>query len=259
MVRKNSAMTGSNHARAPRLFVTSDLDAGARAAFDEGQAHYLRHVLRLGDSAPLLLFNGRDGEWRATLAHQGKHGALAHVAGQTRAQASAPDIWLLFAPIKRTPADFIAQKATELGASALMPVITRRTIVSRVNDARMKANAIEAAEQCERLDVPACHAAADLMDVLGNFAEDRVLVFADEAGVDDGAAKPIAQAMAPWRGKKKFALLIGPEGGFDPTERKAIRALKQSVAVTLGPRILRADTAALAGLALLQANCGDWI
>ncbi|HRK71559.1 MAG TPA: 16S rRNA (uracil(1498)-N(3))-methyltransferase [Micropepsaceae bacterium] len=252
-------MTGSNHARAPRLFVTADLCPGAEAAFDEGQAHYLRHVLRLEGGAPLLLFNGRDGEWRATLAHQGKRGAAAHVAAQTRAQIASPDIWLLFAPIKRTPADFIAQKATELGVSALMPVITRRTIVSRVNDARMKANAIEAAEQCERLDVPACHAAQDLMDVLGGFPADRMLVFADEAGVDDGAAKPVAAALAPHHGQKRWALLIGPEGGFEPAERDAIRALKQAVPVTLGPRILRADTAALAGLALLQANCGDWV
>lgn len=258
-MRKNSAMNGSNHARAPRLFVTADLGADAEATFDEGQAHYLRHVLRLNDRAPLLLFNGRDGEWRATLAHQGKRDALAHVAVQTRTQASSPDIWLLFAPIKRTPADFIAQKATELGVSALMPVITRRTVVSRVNDARMKANAIEAAEQCERLDVPACHSAQDLMDVLGGFPADRVLVFADEAGVDDGKALPLARAVAPCRGQKKFALLIGPEGGFDPVERDAIRALKQAIAVTLGPRILRADTAALSGLALLQANCGDWV
>lgn len=252
-------MTGSNHARSPRLFVISALEAGGDTPFDEGQAHYLRHVLRLEDGAPLLLFNGRDGEWRATLGHQGKRGADARVTDQVRTQHHGPDIWLLFAPIKRTPADFIAQKATELGVSALMPVITRRTIVSRVNDERMKANAIEAAEQCERLDVPACHAAMPLMDVLAHFPADRTLVFADETGVDDGGARPMAQALAPHRTQKKFALLIGPEGGFDPAERAAIRAMKQAVAVTLGPRILRADTAALAGLALLQANCGDWI
>ncbi len=254
-------MADPNHVRdsAPRLFVASDLRRGETVKLDEGQAHYLRNVMRLPQDAGLMLFNGRDGEWRATLNHSGKRAAEAVVTRQSRAQTAAPDIWLLFAPIKRTPGDYIAQKATELGVSALMPVITRRTIVTRVNDERLRANAIEAAEQCERLDVPQCFPARPLMDVLADWPQDRVLVFADEAGVDDGDAAPMALALATHRGaKKKFALLIGPEGGFDPAERAAIRRLKQAIAVTLGPRILRADTAALAGLALFQANCGDW-
>lgn len=230
-----------------RLYVDGPLAAGEAIDLAEGQAHYLRHVMRARPGDAIRLFNGSDGEWRAGLAFPGKRAARAVPEIQLRAQDASPDIWLCFAPVKKTPSDYVAQKATELGVSALRPVITRRTIVSRVNIGRMHANALEAAEQSERLDVPACQDPVALTSMLSAWPEDRRLVFCDEGG-----APPILQALGraepgPW------AVLTGPEGGFDEEERAAIRALPQCLAVSLGPRILRADTAALAALAILQA------
>ncbi|HTR88197.1 MAG TPA: 16S rRNA (uracil(1498)-N(3))-methyltransferase [Reyranella sp.] len=239
-----------------RLFVEADLAAGIEAPLDEPQAHYLRHVLRLGDGAPLLLFNGRDGEWRATLALPGKKTAAATVGERTRAQAAEPDLWLCFAPIKRQRIDLVAEKATELGASVLQPVMTQHTIVERVNVERLRANAMEAAEQTERLSVPEVRAPVDLMTMLSTWPADRRLLMCDETG----GGPPIAEALggldaaarrAPW------AILIGPEGGFAETELSAVRRLKNVTSVGLGPRILRADTAALAALAVWQAIVGD--
>jgi 16S rRNA (uracil1498-N3)-methyltransferase len=247
-------MTESNDLFQPggkvRLFVDAALTAGEAVALSEGQAHYLRHVMRARAGDAVRLFNGRDGEWRAALAFEGKRGVAAVPERQLRAQTPAPDLWLCFAPIKKNPAEFIAQKATELGVSDLRAVITRRTIVSRVNVERMRANAIEAAEQSERLDVPECHEPAGLPALLAAWPHDRALLFCDEGG-----APPILQALTaappgPW------GILIGPEGGFDEDERAGIRALPQCVPVTLGSRILRADTAALAALAIWQAALG---
>jgi len=240
-----------------RLFVEADLAQGAEAPLSEAQAHYLRHVMRRDDGAPLLLFNGRDGEWRATLALRGKKAAAAVVGERSREQAAEPDLWLCFAPIKRARIDYIAEKATELGVALLQPVLTRHTAVERVNVERLRANAIEAAEQTERLIVPEVRTPVDLMKLLGSWPTDRRLLMADETG----GGPPIAEALtvlddkahaAPW------AILIGPEGGFAAAELAALRRMKNVMAVGLGPRILRADTAALAALACWQALVGDW-
>ncbi len=242
---------------AARLFVEGDLAAGAEVPLAEGQAHYLRNVLRRADGAPLLLFNGRDGEWRATLVMQGKKAASAHVGERTRPQAAEPDLWLCFAPIKRARIDMIAEKATELGVSVLQPVLTRHTAVERVNVERLRANAVEAAEQTERLSVPEVRAPVDLMRLLAGWPGERRLLVCDETGGGPpvapalGGLDPAARA-APW------AILLGPEGGFDATELAAVRRIKEVTSVGLGPRILRADTAAIAALACWQALMGDW-
>ncbi len=233
-----------------RLYVTADLGAGMAVPLDEGPSHYLMHVLRARAGNRVLLFNGRDGEWLAQIGQVNKRGVVAACLEQIRPQASTPDIWLAFAPIKKTPADYLVQKAVELGVSCLLPVFTRRTIVARVNLERMAANAAEAAEQSERLTVPAIREPADLDRLLASWPQDRMLYFCDEGG----DARPLAQAAKPG----PAAILTGPEGGFDPAERQMLRALPFVVPVTLGPRILRADTAALAALAVWQSIAGDW-
>jgi 16S rRNA (uracil1498-N3)-methyltransferase len=235
-----------------RLFVEARLGPGVRVQATAGQAHYLLHVLRARAGDRVALFNGRDGEWLAQIAEVTKRGCASECERQTRPQASTPDLWLCFAPIKKTPADYLAQKATELGVSVLQPVITRRTIVSRVNVERMRANAVEAAEQSDRLTVPDVREPLPLAILLANWPADRRLLFCDEAG----EAPPIAQALRAASGA--WAVLTGPEGGFDPAERAAIRGLSCVTPVSLGPRILRADTAGLAALAVWQALVGDW-
>lgn len=235
-----------------RLYVTAGLGAGMAVALDEGPSHYLLHVMRAKPGNRVLLFNGRDGEWLAEIGQASKRGVTATCLGQTRPQAAEPDIWLAFAPIKKTPADYLVQKATELGASCLLPVFTRRTIVTRVNLERMAANAAEAAEQSERLTVPQIREPLDLDKLLASWPKERRLYFCDEGG----GAKPLAEAA---RGASEPAAIItGPEGGFDPAERELLRAQSFVAPVTLGPRILRADTAALAALTIWQSTAGDW-
>src|SRR5579872_437627 len=256
-----------------RLYVTTGL--GSEVSLSDGQAHYLIHVMRakLGDR--VSLFNGRDGEWLAEIASVAKRGVVLSCLKQTEPQADTPDVWLLFAPVKKTPSDYLVQKATELGASRLQPVFTRRTIVSRVNEERLTANAIEAAEQSGRLTVPDIGAPLALEKVLADWPKDRTLSFCDEGG----DARPLAQVLPPSAlriasaatgtspanalracgGGGPAAILTGPEGGFDPVERATLRALPFVTPVTLGPRILRADTAALAALAIWQATVGDWV
>jgi len=235
-----------------RLFIDADLAAGKTIEPSPQQSHYLANVLRLGDGAELLVFNGRDGEWLARVADVKKRGCTFECERQTRPQQGTPDLWVCFAPIKKMPADYLAQKATELGVSVLQPALTRRSVVTRVNTARMRANAIEAAEQSDRLTVPEVRAPLPLDRLLAAWPADRRLLFCDEAG----EAPPIAKALPAVSGA--WAVLTGPEGGFDPAERAAIRALQCVVPVSLGPRILRADTAALAALAVWQALAGDW-
>jgi 16S rRNA (uracil1498-N3)-methyltransferase len=235
-----------------RLFVDAPLAAGAAVAASPEQAHYLLNVLRMEAGAAVALFNGRDGEWSATLAPQGKRHAVLQVGERLRDQPPAADLWLLFAPVKGQRTEFIAEKATELGVTVLQPVMTRRTIASRVNVERMAANAREAAEQCWRLDVPAVREAVTLDDALSRWPAERRLMFCDETG--EAPPAPVAlrgAARGPW------AVLVGPEGGFAAEELAAVRALPQAVAVGLGPRILRADTASTVALALLQAALGD--
>ena len=235
-----------------RLYVEAALGEGVRVAPDDGQAHYLLHVMRAKAGDYVSLFNGRDGEWLARIAEATKRGCILECERLTAAQAEVPDLWLVFAPIKKTPADYLAQKATELGVRALQPVFTRRTIVTRVNLERMRANAVEAAEQSGRLDVPDIREPLAFDKLLAAWPRERRILFCDEAG----EAPPIAEALraapdGPW------AVLTGPEGGFDPAERAALRVLAFVTPVSLGARILRADTAALAALSVWQAIKGD--
>jgi 16S rRNA (uracil1498-N3)-methyltransferase len=236
-----------------RLYVTGELQAGADVALDEGQAHYLLHVMRAEQGDRVSLFNGRDGEWLAEITGIAKRGVSLTCRKQIALQAGVPDVWLAFAPVKKTPADYLVQKAVELGVARLQPVFTRRTIVTRVNEERMAANAIEAAEQSGRLTVPDVGAPAPLEKLLAAWPAERRLFFCDEGG----DAKTVAQAARENSGQP-VAILTGPEGGFDPAERAALRALPFVVPVTLGPRILRADTAALAALSIWQAVAGDF-
>jgi 16S rRNA (uracil1498-N3)-methyltransferase len=236
-----------------RLYVPGDLGAKVAVTLDEGQAHYLLHVLRARCGNRVALFNGRDGEWLAEIIGADKRGVTARCLTQSAPQREAPDIWLAFAPVKKTPSDYLVQKAAELGVSVLQPVFTRRTIVARINEERMAANAIEAAEQSGRLSVPEIRAGVSFDKLLASWQQERRLLFCDEGG----DAKSMTQAARESRGGPT-AILTGPEGGFDPAERAALRALPFVMPVTLGPRILRADTAALAALAIWQAVAGDF-
>lgn len=246
-------------ASATRLFVEQDLAAGAVVGASADQAHYLRSVLRMKGGEPVVLFNGRDGEWTATVDGLGKGWASLKVGSKRREQTSSPDLWLLFAPIKRARHDFLIQKATELGCSRISPVLTRRTQVERVKQERLAANAIEAAEQCERLEAPIVDPPRKLQDWLDDWPADRRLLVAAEAG----AAPPIAETLAAARAtpdpaRPRWAILIGPEGGFDQDELEFLRQLAFVTPVGLGPRVLRAETAALAALAVWQSVLGDW-
>ncbi|MEE8445890.1 MAG: 16S rRNA (uracil(1498)-N(3))-methyltransferase, partial [Alphaproteobacteria bacterium] len=194
-----------------RLFVETGLRAGAAVELTGGQAHYLQHVMRLATGDEVLLFNGNDGEWRARIEVLKKGAATASALAETRAQADGPDLWLIFAPIKRAPIDFLAQKATELGVSALAPVMTKRTMVKRINTDRLRANAIEAAEQSGRLDVPEVREPVTLERLLADWPDGRRLMLCDESG----AGAPIAEALGKHgRQREPWAVLVGPEGGF---------------------------------------------
>jgi len=236
-----------------RLYIDAPLSDGARVEPSDSQAHYLLHVMRAKSGDLISLFNGRDGEWLARIGEVKKKSCVLECEKQTRTQDRTADIWLCFAPIKKTPADYVVQKATELGVSILQPVFTRRTIVGRVNLDRMAANAIEAAEQSDRLTVPEVREPLSLDKLLEHWPRDRHIFFCDEAG----DAMPIAEGLAKTE-HKSWAVLTGPEGGFDPAERALIRGRAYVIPVSLGPRILRADTAALASLSVLQALAGDW-
>ena len=245
-------MSGSERT-AQRLFLEARLATGERVACTSEQANYLLNVLRLGANDEILVFNGRDGEWRARLADVGKRRCTLECVQLTRAQTAGPDIHYLFAPLKHARLDYMVQKATEMGASKLQPVLTRRTVAARVNGERMRANAIEAAEQCGILNVPEVAAPERLDAVLHNWDERRALVFCDEAAE---VANPLA-ALSRLEGRP-LAVLVGPEGGFEASEQAALRAKPFAVPISLGPRIMRADTAAVAALALINAAIGDW-
>jgi 16S rRNA (uracil1498-N3)-methyltransferase len=243
--------------RSPRLFVEASLAAGAVIPLVRTQAHYLLNVLRRDAGDSVLTFNGRDGEWLARLRREGRKEAVLDLVEQTRPQPAAGDLQYLFAPLKQARLDYMAQKAVEMGASRLQPVLTRFTQVSRVNAERMRANAIEAAEQCGILAVPETGEPLALAAALGRLEPGRLLVFCDE---EAEVADPVA-ALAAFRsdaGPPPLAVLIGPEGGFDEAERSALLARPHVARLALGPRILRADTAAVAALALVQAVLGDW-
>lgn len=244
---------------AARLFTAHDLGPGLAVPLERAQGHYLTHVMRLAEGDAVALFNGRHGEWRATVAEARKHAVVLACAAQIRAQGPEPDVWLAFAPLKKTRVDFVVEKATELGASRLVPVFTRHTAAARVNVERLRAQAVEAAEQCERLSVPEVAEPVALERLLAGWPHDRRLLVLDETG----GGRPIAEALAELRGEPgaappRHAILIGPEGGFSEFELDALRDLPFVSAVTVGPRILRAETAALAALACWQALLGDW-
>jgi 16S rRNA (uracil1498-N3)-methyltransferase len=243
---------------APRLYVDADLNAQAIIPLSREQSNYLSNVLRLTEGDDVLIFNGRDGEWQAHLAGSRKH--LELIALQcVRAQTSLPHIHYVFAPLKHARLDYMIQKAVEMGASVLQPVMTRRTQVTRVNLERMHANAIEAAEQCGLLSLPEIRSVCTLDHFIGAWNEDDVLIFCDE---DVEASNPITalthHSILPLQPHRSIAVIIGPEGGFDPHERAALAARKNCIRLSLGPRILRADTAAVAALTLVQACLGDW-
>jgi 16S rRNA (uracil1498-N3)-methyltransferase len=237
-----------------RLFVDAPLLAGARVFPDTSQTHYLLHVMRARAGDRVLLFNGRHGEWQARIAEMSRRECALICERQTRAQQGGPDVWLAFAPVKKTPGEYLAQKATELGVAVMIPVMTERTVARRVNAERLRVNVIEAAEQSERLTVPEVRDAQSLRAFLDNWPGKRRLIFCDEAG----DAPPIAEALAASGPSAGWGVLTGPEGGFSPSERERIRARPFVLPVSLGPRIMRADTAALAALAIWQAVLGDW-
>ena len=238
---------------AQRLFVEADLAEAASVACSSGQANYLKNVLRLKPGDGILVFNGRDGEWRAEVADAGKRDTSLLVRAQVRPQEGGPDIDYLFAPLKRARLDYLVQKATEMGVARLRPVLTRRTTPERVNVERMRANAIEAAEQCGILRIPEVIAPEKLESVLAGWDPTRRLVFCDEGSAERGPFITLA-GLPPG----PLALLIGPEGGFDEVERTGLLAKPFVTPISLGPRILRADTAAVAALALVNAVLGDW-
>lgn len=248
----------------PRLYIDAPLSGAAAAPLSAEQAHYLRNVLRRAEGEGITVFNCRDGEFAATIAALGKKGGAVSVGVRRRTPETEPDLWLLVAPVKRGPLEIIVQKATELGAARILPALTERSNAQRVNEERLGAIALEAAEQCGRLTVPFVAPARPLAALLDTWPAGRRLLFCDEAGEEPGVewggpkgrAAPLLEALASERAGP-WAILIGPEGGFTPDERAQLRARPFVLPVTLGPRILRADTAAIAALALWQAALGD--
>jgi 16S rRNA (uracil1498-N3)-methyltransferase len=233
-----------------RLHVDHPLAKGQAVPLSPDQAHYLTGVMRLGVGDPVLVFNGQDGEWRASLTVASKRGAIVTCDDQTRPQTMPPDLWLLFAPIKKARTDFIVEKAVELGVARILPVQTRHTNSERIRQDRLQAHAVEAAEQCGATYVPEVAELAPLDRVLRDWPENRRLYWCDEAAVGQPAT------LAPSQGPA--AILIGPEGGFSADEATRLRARPGVTPLSLGPRILRADTAAVAAITLWQAACGDW-
>jgi 16S rRNA (uracil1498-N3)-methyltransferase len=231
------------------MFVRSALSEGARVELDAGQANYLGNVLRLGEVAELLLFDGSSGEWLARIAEAAKKRMVLAVERKTREAETIPDVWLAFAPVKRAQTDWLVEKSTELGVARLIPVITQRTIVDRVRLERLESIAIEAAEQCGRTRLPEIDEPRPLKQFLERRDSARTLYFADEGG---------GQAAAETFKAGPALILTGPEGGFTDDERNAIRSAPNAVPISLGPRILRAETAALAALATYMAVAGDW-
>lgn len=233
----------------PRLFIRQPLNEGVSVVLDGPQTNYLGNVLRLGPGAELVLFDGHSGEWLARISEAKKKTMVLAVAERTRDAEKVPDLWLAFAPVKRAQTDWLIEKATELGVASLLPVITSRTIAERVRIERLEGIAVEAAEQCGRTRLPTIAAPVSLKALLSGRDPQRRLYFADEQG-----GNPAAASFSRGPG----LILTGPEGGFTDSERQMIRAAPNAVAISLGPRILRAETAALAALTVYMAVAGDW-
>lgn len=241
----------------PRLYITHDLRIGAEVAADEHAQHYLRNVMRRAAGDPVVLFNGRDGEFQAEIARIDKRALVLKVVAKRRGQDKVPDLWLCFAPLKKDAVDFLIEKGTELGVSVFQPVMTRRTVASRLNLDRLTANAIEAAEQTERLTLPEIRPAVGFDELLRTWPKSRRMILCAEAG----PALPIADVLAEFtpnvNAPNTWGIFCGPEGGFHVSELDRLRDLDFVTPVGLGPRILRADTAALTALAVFQAILGD--
>jgi 16S rRNA (uracil1498-N3)-methyltransferase len=240
--------------RSPRLFVDATLAAGETVALDRNQSNYLGNVLRLAAGGTILAFNGRDGEWQASIAGRKRPDSL-NIVAQTRPQDRLPDLACVFAPLKHARLDYMVQKAVEMGASGLQPVLTRFTQVGRVNSERMRANVVEAAEQCGILSLATVHEPITLDRYLGQRPSQRLLIFCDEAAE---VANPVQALQGEQATAGGIDILIGPEGGFAEEERASLLQQPRTLRLSLGPRILRADTAAVAALALVQAALGDW-
>eukprot|EP01037_Dinobryon_pediforme_P009587 gene9587-9664_t len=236
-----------------RLFIDAPLRADVLISLDKDQANYLFNVLRLSAGAHICVFNGVEGEWQAELLGLAKRAPSLRILTQLREQTQGKDIIYYFAPLKSARLDYLMQKGVEMGVSEMVPVITRRVQATRFNAERARANIIEAAEQCEILSLPRLGTETKLEQLLASWPPDRNLIFCDEAA----PLKSPIEALKNIQNCEKLAVLIGPEGGFDPEERKRIQALPQAVSLSLGPRILRADTAAVVALALVQAVLGD--
>jgi 16S rRNA (uracil1498-N3)-methyltransferase len=236
-----------------RLFVPHDLAAGTAFDASTEQSHYLAHVLRMAEGAELLAFNGRDGEWLARVAVRTKKAVRLEAVEQTRPQPTAPDLVYCFAPLKVGRLDYLVQKAVEMGAGVLQPVVTQHTQLAKIGIERLQANAVEAAEQCGILAIPEVRDALRFTPLLAGWDKERRLIFCDESAETNNPL-PALKAIH----ERKLGLLVGPEGGFSEDERRQLRALPFVTAIPLGPRILRADTAAVAALAVIQATVGDW-
>lgn len=241
----------SNKKPRTRLYIDCEFKSGDIHLIDGNQGHYLVNVLRIQMGETIAVFNGCNGEWLAEIIKVGKGKAKITVCVQTAEQVSEPDIWYLYAPVKKARVDYIIQKVTELGVSRIVPVVTKRTNLDRIKYDKLVANAIEAAEQSGRMTVPHIDEPVPLEEKIGNWPKDRTLIFCDES---EGGS-PIQNIIS---GNDKWAIVVGPEGGFSPEEREMIKSLDNAHAVTLGPRILRADTAAVAVLSLWQSYFGDW-
>ncbi|MBO38061.1 MAG: 16S rRNA (uracil(1498)-N(3))-methyltransferase [Rhodospirillaceae bacterium] len=243
--------------RVTRLFIDQPFSANRSISFSEAQAHYLKNVLRMRFGDPVHLFNGRDGEWRSVIDRMSRRRCSAVLKGQVYEQKHEPDLWLIFAPVKRARIDFIAAKATELGVSRLVPVFTEFTDVRRVNTQRLRANAVEAAEQCGRLSVPKVNEPENLSSIIENWLGDRALLYCDETGKGTRVGDYLKLAKTESR-TAPTAILIGPEGGFSSSELDLLEEKNNFTAIDLGPRTLRADTAAIAALSCWLSVLGDW-
>lgn len=253
MSQPDAARAGVSPISGPRLYVGGDLATDASIGLDAAQTNYLANVLRLKGGASVLAFNGRDGEWHCAVEPAGRKDIALRALARTRPQPAPGDLHYLFAPLKSARLDYMAQKAVEMGVSHLRPVLTQRTQVSCIRTERLAANAIEAAEQCGILHVPEVLPEMKLERAIAALEPARVLIFCDE---DAAVTNPVKALQAVQAGP--LALLIGPEGGFDPAERRWLAARPGTVRLSLGPRILRADTAAVAALAIVQSTLGDW-
>ncbi|HEU5047902.1 MAG TPA: 16S rRNA (uracil(1498)-N(3))-methyltransferase [Rickettsiales bacterium] len=237
----------------PRLYVEDPLTGGASLALGEKQSHYLVNVMRLKEGDGVTLFNGQDGEWSTIVEHASKKRVELLLREQLRPQSPSPDLWLIAAPLKTGKSEKVLEQATELGISGFIPVTTRYTVVHRMNHERLSAIAIEASEQCERLDVPQVRELTPLTNLLGGWDPARKLIYGDESG-----AGKQAKELFPALGSGKYAVLIGPEGGFSAEELALLASLDYAYALCMGPRIMRADTAAIAAVTLAQSWLGDW-